>query len=80
MMAEKVDLYDPGKLAIVALILVVGIGGNIGYGGNLPIPLLRGVFPFGWPAIAAGAVFGMIVNLLFLVWKPPKVRSTDVLE
>jgi len=33
MMAEKVDLYDPGKLAIVALILVVGIGGNIGYGG-----------------------------------------------
>ena len=57
-----------------------GIGGNIGYGGNLPIPLLKGVFPFGWPAIAAGAVFGILVNLLFLAWKPPRVRSTDVLE
>ena len=80
MMAEKVDLYDPGKLAIVALILVVGIGGNIGYGGNLPIPLLKGIFPFGWPAIASAAVFGILLNLLFLVWKPPKVRAADVLE
>ncbi len=80
MMAEKVDLYDPGKLAIVALILVVGIGGNIGYGGNLPIPLLQGVFPFGWPAIAAAAVFGILINLLFVFVKPPKVRATDVLE
>jgi uracil permease len=80
MMAEKVDLYDPGKLAIVALILVVGIGGNIGYGGNIPIPLLKGIFPFGWPAIAAGAVFGILINLLFLAIKPPKVRAVDVLE
>jgi len=80
MMAEKVDLFDPGKLAIVALILVIGIGGNIGYGGNLPIPLLKSVFPFGWPAIAAAAVFGILVNLLFVFIKPPKVRATDVLQ
>ena len=80
MMAEKVDLFDPGKLAIVALILVVGIGGNIGYGGNLPIPLLKGVFPFGWPAIAAAAVFGILVNLIFVLIKPPKVRASDVLQ
>jgi uracil permease len=80
MMAEKVDLFDPGKLAIVALILVVGIGGNIGYGGNLPIPLLQGVFPFGWPAIAAAAVFGILVNLIFVIVKPPKVRDAHVLE
>ncbi|MBA4384224.1 MAG: xanthine permease [Anaerolinea sp.] len=80
MMAEKVDLFDPGKLAIVALILVVGIGGNIGYGGNLPIPLLKSVFPFGWPAIAAAAVFGILVNLLFVFIKPPKIRATDVLQ
>lgn len=80
MMAEKVDLFDPGKLAIVALILVVGIGGNIGYGGNLPIPLLKSVFPFGWPAIASAAVFGILVNLIFVFIKPPKVRATDVLQ
>jgi uracil permease len=80
MMAEKVDLYDPGKLAIVAMILVVGIGGNIGYGGNLPVPLLQKVFPFGWPAIATAAVFGILVNLIFVFIKPPKVRSADVLQ
>ena len=80
MMAEKVDLFDPGKLAIVALILVVGLGGNIGYNGNLPVPLLKSVFPAGWPAIATAAVLGILVNLIFVFIKPPKVRSTDVLQ
>jgi uracil permease len=81
MMAEKVDLYDPGKLAIGAMILIVGIGGNIGYpGGFLPIPLLKSVFPYGWPAIATAAVFGILVNLIFVAFKPPVMRSTDVLE
>lgn len=80
MIAEKVDLYDPGQLALGALILIVGIGGNIGYGGNLPIPLLKGIFPFGWPAIATAAVAGILVNLLFKLWKPPVVRSTEVLQ
>jgi hypothetical protein len=50
MMAEKVNLYDPKALAIGATILIIGIGGNIGFsGGFLPIPLLTKVFPFGWP-------------------------------
>ncbi len=79
MIAEKVDLYDPGQLAIGAIILVIGIGGNIGYGGNLPIPILKGVFPFGWPAIATGAVVGILINLIFVFFKPPVARATDVL-
>ncbi|MCX6056052.1 MAG: xanthine permease [Chloroflexi bacterium] len=79
MIAEKVDLYDPGKLAIGAMILIVGIGGNIGYPNGLPIPLLTKVFPFGWPPIATAAVFGILVNLIFIAFKPPVVRSTDVL-
>jgi uracil permease len=80
MIAEKVDLYDPGKLAIGAMILIVGIGGNIGFPNGLPIPLLTGVFPFGWPPIATAAVFGILVNLIFVAFKPPVVRSTDVLD
>lgn len=76
MMAEKVNLYDPTQLAIGAIILIVGIGGNIGFpGGFLPIPLLQGIFPNGWPAIATGAVAGILINLVFSIFKPPVVRA-----
>jgi uracil permease len=79
MIAEKVDLYDPGKLAIGATVLVIGIGGTIGYPNGLPIPLLTGVFPYGWPPIATAAVFGILLNLIFVFIKPPKVRADNVL-
>ena len=76
MMAEKVNLYDPKQLAIGATILIVGIGGNIGFpNGFLPIPLLQGIFPSGWPAIATGAVLGILMNLLTLARKPPGERA-----
>jgi uracil permease len=77
MMAEKVNLYDPRQLAIGAVILIVGIAGNIGYpNGFLPIPLLQGVFPNGWPAIATGAVLGILLNLIFFWFKPSIERAS----
>jgi uracil permease len=76
MMAEKVNLFDPKQLAIGATILIIGIGGHIGYpDGFLPIPLLQGIFPYGWPAIATGAVAGILLNAIFLIFKPPEVRE-----
>ncbi len=79
MMAEKVNLFDPKQLAIGAVILIVGIGGNIGYpGGFLPIPLLEGIFPFGWPAIATAAVAGILLNLLFLAVKAPEREAIQI--
>lgn len=70
MIEEKVDLFDPRQLAIGAVIFTVGIGGHIGYpNGFLPIPLLRSVFPYGWPAIATAAVLGIVLNLIFSVFK-----------
>jgi uracil permease len=75
MMAEKVNLFDPKQLAVGATILVVGVGGHIGYpDGFLPIPLLQGIFPNGWPAIATGAVAGIILNAIFLIFRPPQAR------
>lgn len=76
MMAEKVNLFDPKQLAIGAVILIVGIGGNIGYpGGFLPFPILQGLFPNGLPAIATGAVMGILMNLVFIFIKPPAERK-----
>jgi uracil permease len=75
MMAEKVNLYDPKQLAVGAVILVVGIGGHIGYGGNLPINVLTGIFPNGLPAIALASVLGILLNAIFLLFPAPEVPS-----
>jgi uracil permease len=75
MMSEKVNLYDPRQLAVGAIILIVGIGGNIGFpGGFLPFPIAN-VFPYGLPAIATGAVLGILINLIFVIFKPAQERS-----
>jgi len=79
MQAEKVNLYDPRQLAIGATILVIGIGGNIGYGGNLPIPV-PGVFPDGIPAIAFSAVAGIVLNLIFMIFEAPEEAVLEVTE
>jgi uracil permease len=72
MIENNVSMFSARNLAIGAVIMVVGIGGNIGYpGGFLPIPILSGMFPSGLPAIATAAVLGILINLVFLVFKPP---------
>jgi len=72
MVENKVSLFNPRNLAIGAVIMVVGIGGNIGYpGGFLPIPIFQSVFPYGLPAIATAAVLGILINAVFLIFKPP---------
>jgi uracil permease len=70
MIAEKVNLFDPKNLAIGAVILIVGVGGHIAYNSFLPIPALKGIFPNGWPAIATAAVLGILLNAVFLIFKP----------
>jgi len=70
MQEHKVNLFDPLQLALGAVILVIGIGGNIGYpGGFLPIQV-PGIFPDGLPAIATAAVVGIVMNLVFTWIKP----------
>ena len=70
MQEHKVSMFDPRNLAIGAVIMVVGIGGNIAYvNGLLPI-IVPGVFPSGLPAIATAAVLGILLNAVFLVFKP----------
>jgi uracil permease len=70
MQEHKVSMFDPRNLAVGATIMVVGIGGNIGFeGGFLPITI-AGVFENGLPAIATAAVLGILMNLIFLVFAP----------
>ncbi len=73
--SEKVNLFDPKQLAIGAIILITGIGGNLALpNGVFPfqIPVL---FPNGIPAIVFAAILGIFVNIIFLIFKTPEVRS-----
>ena len=70
MQESKVNLFDPLQLAVGAVIMVIGIGGNIGYpGGFLPITW-PGLFPNGLPAIATAAVVGIALYAVLSALKP----------
>jgi uracil permease len=76
MQEHKVSMFDPRNLAIGAVIMIVGIGGNIGFpGGFIPITV-PGIFPNGLPAIATAAVMGILLNAIFLVFKPSAATET----
>jgi uracil permease len=73
--SEKVNLFDPKQLAVGAIILILGIGGNLALpNGVFPfqVPVL---FPNGIPAIVFAAIMGIFVNTIFLVFKAPEVRG-----
>jgi len=68
--SEKVNLFDPRQLAVGAIILVTGIGGNLAlpngyYPFNVPV-----LFPDGIPAIVFAAIVGILLNVLFLILPP----------
>ncbi|HSL42281.1 MAG TPA: solute carrier family 23 protein [Anaerolineales bacterium] len=80
MQEHKVSMFDPRNLAIGAVIMIVGIGGNIGFqGGFIPV-IVPGIFPNGLPAIATAAVLGILINAIFLIFKPATVPSEQAEE
>ena len=75
--SEKVNLFDPKQLAIGAVILICGIGGNLALANGLfpfKIPYL---FPSGIPAIVFAAIVGILLNLIFVIFKTPEVRELE---
>jgi uracil permease len=75
--SEKVNLFDPKQLAVGAIILICGIGGNLALPNGLfpfKIPYL---FPSGIPAIVFAAILGILVNLIFVLFKTPVVREAE---
>jgi ABC-type sugar transport system ATPase subunit len=71
MIDKKVDMFDAKNLAIIATILIIGIGGNYQFvNGMIPI------FGINLPAIATAAIVGILLNALFILFgclgKSPK--------
>lgn len=63
MMDRKVDMFSSKNLAVIAIILIIGLGGTYGFSGNGMIPMFGTEFP----ALATAAVAGIVLNLLLSV-------------
>ena len=57
MIEKKVDMFSAKNIAIIATIMVIGLGGQYGFGGNIPF------FGVEVPCVAGAAIFGIILNL-----------------
>jgi uracil permease len=60
---KKADMFSAKNIAVIATIMIIGIGGNYAFGGNIPCPGLSG----GIPCIAGAAVFGILLNLILSI-------------
>ncbi len=63
MMDRKVDMFKSKNLAVIAIILIIGLGGSFGFEGNGMIPMFGTQFP----ALATAAVAGIVFNLLLSI-------------
>ncbi len=61
MIEKKVDMFSSKNIAVIASIMVFGIGGQYAFGGNIPF------FGINVPCIAGAAIFGIILNLVLSI-------------
>ncbi len=61
MIEKKVDMFSSKNIAVIASIMIIGIGGNYAFGGNIPF------FGLQVPCIAGAAIFGIILNLILSI-------------
>lgn len=72
MIDKKVDMFSSKNIAVIASIMVIGIGGNYAFNGNIPF------FGLQIPCIAGAAIFGILLNLLLSIGehrKTPEARE-----
>ncbi|HHU21994.1 MAG TPA: xanthine permease [Clostridiales bacterium] len=61
MIDKKVDMFSAKNIAVIASIMVIGIGGQYAFGGNIPF------FGINVPCIAGAAIFGILLNLVLSI-------------
>ena len=53
---KGVSMFDTKNIAVIALVCIIGLGGQYAYGGNIPF------FNMNIPCVAGAAIFGIILN------------------
>ena len=61
MIDKKVDMFSSKNIAVIASIMVIGVGGQYAFGGTIPF------FGLNVPCIAGAAIFGIVLNLILSI-------------
>lgn len=64
MINKNVDMFDARNLAVIAVIIIIGLGGNYGFAGGM-IPF----FGMQLPAIATASIVGIVLNGVLSIGK-----------
>ncbi|MGI6664333.1 MAG: uracil-xanthine permease family protein [Christensenellaceae bacterium] len=62
MVEKKIDMFSSKNIAVIATIMIIGIGGQYAFGGNIPF-----FFGSSIPCVAGAAIFGILLNLLLSI-------------
>ena len=61
MIEKKVDMFSSEEHFVIASIMIIGIGGNYAFGGNIPFLAYR------FPPLQAQPFSGILLNLLLSI-------------
>ncbi len=69
MIDKKVDMFSAKNIAVIASIMVIGVGGQYAFNGTIPF------FGLNVPCIAGAAIFGIILNLILGIGEKKNVKD-----
>jgi uracil permease len=61
MIEKRADMFSSKNIAVIATIMIIGIGGQYAFGGNIPF------FGLNVPCVAGASIFGILLNLLLSI-------------
>ncbi len=70
MIDKKVDMFSAKNLAVIAVILIIGIGGSFSFNGGM-IP----IFGTELPALATASIVGILINLILSLKKDEEINE-----
>ncbi|MBP3941703.1 MAG: xanthine permease [Christensenellaceae bacterium] len=74
MIDKKVDMFSSKNIAVIASIIVIGVGGQYAFGGNIPF------FGMDIPCVAGAAIFGILLNLLLSIGEKKEEKEAEEIQ
>lgn len=71
MIDKKVDMFSSKNIAVIATIMIIGLGGQYAFKGSIPF------FGIDVPCIAGAAIFGILLNLLLNIGDKEKEQPEN---